>query len=83
MQTDKPLLMISGIYKSFDQNDVVRPDDPNNDVDTDGVCGDVDNCPDDANAGQEDADTDTLGDACDACPDDPNNDADTDGVCEA
>jgi hypothetical protein len=31
--------------------------------------------------GQEDADGDGLGDACDDCPGDPANDADGDGVC--
>jgi hypothetical protein len=34
-------------------------------IDTDTVCGDVDNCPDDWNPGQEDLDNDDLGDACD------------------
>jgi len=33
-----------------------------------------DNCPDDSNAGQEDADSDEAGDACDNCPDMPNQD---------
>ena len=39
--------------------------DPDNDIDSDGVCGDVDNCPTTANPGQFDADADGQGDACD------------------
>jgi hypothetical protein len=35
------------------------------DVDGDGVCGDADNCPSDANADQADADADGWGNACD------------------
>jgi len=45
----------------------ICPIDPDNDIDTDGVCGDVDNCPLTLNAGQEDGDTDAFGDACDNC----------------
>ncbi|MCP3934569.1 MAG: hypothetical protein GY708_04260, partial [Actinomycetia bacterium] len=55
--------------------------DPDNDIDSDGVCGDVDNCPNDPNAGQANGDGDALGDACDACSADPDNDIDSDGVC--
>lgn len=39
------------------------------DADGDGVLDGEDNCPDVANAGQEDADADFVGDACDACTD--------------
>ena len=41
------------------------------DPDRDGICADVDNCPDHPNAEQEDADADGAGDFCEACPDDP------------
>ncbi len=52
------------------------------DVDSDGSCAAVDNCPFTANAGQEDPDADRLGSACDNCPSLYNpaqNDADHDG----
>ena len=68
-----------GIDNNCDE--LVDDDDPDCDVDGDGVFGDVDNCPNSANPGQEDADDDGQGDACDACPDDPDNDADGDGIC--
>ncbi len=51
------------------------------DIDLDGVCTPLDNCPTNANSGQANADGDLLGDACDACPNDPANDVDADGVC--
>ena len=50
-------------------------------MDEDGVCGDVDNCPNDANTDQADGDSDGIGDVCDACPNDGDNDVDEDGVC--
>ena len=56
------------------------PNDPANDVDGDGVGGDVDSCPNDANTNQSDLDNDGLGDAGDAFPNDPDNDVDGDGV---
>ncbi len=60
---------------------VACPRDENNDIDGDGVCGNVDNCPAAANANQANADGDALGDACDACPLDAANDIDGDGLC--
>ena len=53
------------------------------DADNDGVCDLFDNCPDDANPGQEDADGDGVGDACDNCPDVFNPDQDPDAcICD-
>ena len=51
------------------------PDPANDGVDTDGDgrCDEGDNCPNDANLGQEDADEDHRGDVCDPCPSDPEN----------
>lgn len=49
------------------------PNDPNNDIDGDGVCGDVDNCPTVANVDQTDNENDGLGDVCDS-------DDDNDGI---
>lgn len=62
----------------------VCPDFFENDIDADGVCGDVDNCPEVANGPQQDnqhdEDNDGVGDACDNCVDDANPDQlDTDG----
>ncbi len=51
------------------------------DLDTDGVVGMCDNCPDEPNADQIDRDGDGVGDVCDTCPDDSENDVDTDGLC--
>ncbi|MCB9291219.1 MAG: T9SS type A sorting domain-containing protein, partial [Lewinellaceae bacterium] len=41
------------------------PNDPDDDIDGDGICGDVDNCPADFNPNQADLDQDGLGAACD------------------
>ena len=40
------------------------PNDPDNDIDGDLICGDIDNCPTVANPLQEDANNDGIGDAC-------------------
>lgn len=57
------------------------PGGPPPDTDEDGVPDTIDNCPGVPNPGQDNADGDGLGDACDACPQDPANDADGDGIC--
>ncbi len=60
----------------------ICPNDAQNDVDSDGICGNLDNCPTVSNASQANADGDLLGDACDPCPIDAQNDSDADGVCQ-
>lgn len=42
------------------------PNDPENDIDSDGICGDTDNCPYVYNPDQADSDGDGLGNACDS-----------------
>jgi len=49
------------------------------DGDNDGLGALCDNCPDDANPGQEDSDGDGAGDACDNCPEPNPGQADDDG----
>ncbi len=58
---------LDGFYDVCD----VCPLDPMDDVDQDGLCADVDNCPEVANLKQLDNDLDAQGDACD--PDDDND----------
>ena len=63
----------NGLQHDHDQDGIGSacdscPLDPNNDIDGDGVCGNVDNCSWVANAGQANSDSDTFGDACDNCP---------------
>ena len=56
------------------------PNDPDNDIDGDGVCGGEDAFPNDPNE-WADSDGDGTGDNGDGCPNDPDNDIDGDGVC--
>ena len=59
----------------------VCPNDPSNDLDNDGSCGDIDNCPTVGNLNQLNSDNDGFGDACDKCPFDTENDLDKDNIC--
>jgi hypothetical protein len=62
------------------------PFDAEDDVDSDGVCGDVDNCRFRANPGQSDGDEDGHGEPCDNCPGTSNVtqlDSDGDGAGDA
>ena len=54
------------------------PFDADNDIDADGLCGDVDNCPNDQD---NDLDNDGICGDVDECPSDPLNDNDEDGIC--
>lgn len=46
------------------------------DNDDDGLCTEIDNCPDNNNPNQEDGDNDGVGDLCDNCPDNENSNQD-------
>ena len=62
------------------------PNDPVDDIDGDGLCGDVDNAPFVANPAQADADGDGIGDVADNCPATVNAgqlDLDRDGIGDA
>jgi len=54
------------------------PNDPDNDKDGDGQCGEVDPCPNDPD---NDKDGDGICGNVDACPNDADNDKDGDGIC--
>jgi len=61
------------------ENSDLCPKDPNNDIDGDGLCADVDNCPSMSNSDQTDSDSDGFGDVCDDFDSDPSEWADSDG----
>jgi hypothetical protein len=56
---------LGGILPEFSQGDWIFQFEDN---DFDGVCDDVDNCPDICNSDQLDADNDNIGDVCDTTP---------------
>jgi hypothetical protein len=69
---------------TFGQSDIDGDgliDNCDTDIDGDGVLNEADNCPSASNPDQEDNDTDSIGNACDACPNDSDNDVDGDGIC--
>jgi hypothetical protein len=74
-----PFQVVANITSNLPDNDTTNNQDENwiyitandNDLDNDGVLNADDNCPADANPGQEDADNDGQGDVCD-----PNDDND-------
>ena len=51
------------------------------DVDSDGICDEIDNCPDLWNPNQIDSDGDGIGNWCDSCKNDASNDEDLDNIC--
>ena len=66
-----------------DQHSTVQANFSYTDIDTDGVCDDIDNCPSTPNPGQEDDESDGIGNVCDNCPEDFNpaqDDGDSDNV---
>jgi len=66
--TEGEAVFFNNAGASFVVTELQCPNDPDSDIDGDGICGDADNCPDDANPSQPDSDADGRGDACDACP---------------
>lgn len=66
-----------------DQHSTVQANFSYTDIDTDGVCDDIDNCPSTPNPGQDDDESDGIGNVCDNCPEDFNpaqDDGDSDNV---
>ncbi len=70
LQECRARVVVGGLDSDFDgrlDSCDSCPFDPDDDADGDGVCGDVDNAPNDANAGQADSDGDGVGDVIDNC----------------
>jgi len=61
-------LFTNNANASFTVTELQCPNDPQDDMDGDRICGDVDNCPTTANGDQADFDNDGRGDECDICP---------------
>jgi carbonic anhydrase/acetyltransferase-like protein (isoleucine patch superfamily) len=57
-------LMDNFTYSTTPPAPIDCPNDPDNDIDGDGVCGDVDNCPTVRNSDQIDKNNDGFGDVC-------------------
>lgn len=74
-------LEVTDEYGNADTNTKISYIKISADADSDGVAGEIDNCPDHYNPQQEDSDEDSIGDSCDDCPIDSINDPDNDGIC--
>ena len=82
VQSDSINLIIYAVDYPVEDNALVIPDD----IDGDGICDFIDNCPHLPNPNQMDMDEDGVGDVCDNCPEVSNpdqTDSDGDGIGDA